>query len=257
MLARPPDLGAERMDEPAVSITGVTKVYEPSPPLMRMLLRSSLTEPVTALDRVDLEVNKGEVCAVVGPNGAGKSTMFRILTGLTTPTAGSASVLGVDATHESHRVRRLVGFAPAEERTLLLRHTCRENLIFHGQMQGMERRRLRLRIDEVLELVGLAEEADRVGFALSTGMRARLQLARALLHAPQVLILDEPTATVDPVSAHGFLSIIQQIAHDSEVAVLISSHRLEEIAALDGRVHLIDRGRTIFDGDLGELRRRQ
>lgn len=243
------------MPDPAVSLSNVSKVYEPSPPLMRLLLRSSISEPVTALAGVTLNVAEGEVCAVVGPNGAGKSTMFRILTGLTTPTHGRASVLGIDATSDSHKVRRLVGFAPAEERTLMLRHTCRENLVFHGQMQGMGRHHLKRRIDETLELVGLAEAGDRVGFALSSGMKARLQLARALLHQPQVLILDEPTAAVDPVSAFGFLEIIQQIARDDGVAVLISSHRLEEIEALRDKIVLLNRGRIIFAGDLDSLRR--
>ena len=181
--------------------------------------------------------------------------MFRILTGLTTPTQGKASVLGIDATSDSHKIRRLVGFAPAEERTLMLRHTCRENLAFHGQMQGMGRYHLKRRIDETLELVGLAEAGDRVGFALSSGMKARLQLARALLHQPEVLILDEPTAAVDPVSAFGFLEIIQQIARDDGVAVLISSHRLEEIEALRDKIVLLNRGRIIFAGDLDSLRR--
>lgn len=241
---------------PAVLVEGVGKVYEPSPPMMRVLLRSSIKSPVTALTDIDLRMHPGEIVAVVGPNGAGKSTLFRILTGLTTPTTGQASVCGFDVTTESHRVRRLVGFAPAQEYTLLLRHTCAENLRFHGQLHGMTGASLESRIAETLEFVGLTAARDRVGFALSSGMKARLQLARAVLHRPQVLILDEPTANVDPIAGYGMLQVIQTLAREDNMAVLISSHRLEEIEALHDRVLLVNQGKVVYEGDLDELRRK-
>lgn len=241
---------------PVVEVDRVSKVYEPSPPMMRLLLRSSIRSPVQALDRVSLSVGEGRILAVVGPNGAGKSTLFRILTGLTTPSAGSAWVGRIDATRQSAQVRRLVGFAPAEERTLLLRHTSRENLLFHGRMQGLPTKTLHGRVDETLDLVGLGDAKDRAGFALSTGMRSRLQLARAWLHRPKVLILDEPTGAVDPLSANEFLGIINALATEEGVAVLISSHRLEEIDALREEVLLLDRGRVIFSGNMDTLRQR-
>ncbi len=238
-----------------VEVDNVSKVYEPSPPLMRLLLRTAIRSPIRALTDVSLSLDRGEILAVVGPNGAGKSTLFRVLTGLTTPTRGRATIAGLDVTTASHRVRRLIGFAPAEERTLLLRHTCFENLRFHGQMQGMERQVLARRIDEVLEFTGLSAARNQVGFALSTGMRARLQLARAMLHSPRVLILDEPTGAIDPVAASELLQVIKQLASDG-IAILISSHRLEEIQALHDRVVLINRGQIIYAGDLDALRDR-
>ncbi len=121
-----------------VSVEDVSKVYIPSPTWLRVLIRSSSKEAVTALDRVNLKVGAGEICAVVGPNGAGKSTLFRILTGLTTPSRGRALVGGLDATRQSSRVRRIVGFMPADDRSLYLRNTCVENLRFHGRLQGMD-----------------------------------------------------------------------------------------------------------------------
>jgi len=238
-----------------VDVTGVSKVYQPYPRAMRLLLRSAVREPVVALRSVDLRLHEGEILAVVGPNGAGKSTLFRILTGLTTPTGGEATVVGLDATRESARVRRHVGFAPAEERTLLLRHTCRENLEFHGRLQGIPSSALAARVTETLGFVGLASVADRTGFALSTGMRARLQLARAMLHRPRVLILDEPTGSLDPLAARDFLGLVVRAAAEG-AAVLISSHRLEEIEALRDRVLLLDRGRVVYEGSLDELRSR-
>ena len=191
---------------------------------------------------------------MIGPNGAGKSTLFRILTGLTTPTRGRASVLGMDPVVDSHLIRRMVGFMPSEERTLFLRHTSRENLRFHGRLQGIEENRLKTRIDDVLETVGLWDARDRAGFALSSGMRARLMLARAILHEPKVLILDEPTGAIDPIGAHEFLELIIKITVDQGTATLLSSHRLEEIDALRDNVLLLDRGRVVFWGNLDHVR---
>ena len=242
------------MSELLVDVRNVGKVYLPSPPLLRILLRSSLKTPVQALSDVSLTVHRSEIRAVIGPNGAGKSTLFRILTGLTTPTTGTAHVLGMDCTRQSAQVRRDVGFAPGEERTLLLRHTPMENLIFHGRLHGIPEHELRPRISDTLELVGLAAVADRVVFAMSSGMRARLLLARAMLHQPEVLILDEPTALIDPVSAYEFLEMVKLIVAERGIGALVASHRLEEIEALHDKVLVLNHGRVVYDGDLDGLR---
>lgn len=240
-------------NQPLVRFDNVGKTYEPMSRYLRFLLRSQVTSPVHALSGVSLELEPGDVCVVIGPNGAGKSTLFRILTGLTTPSHGGAFLDGLDTARYSTRIRRRIGFAPAEERTLLLRHTPRENLVFHGAMQGMSGSHLTQRIIEVLDFVGLGDAADRAAFALSTGMRARLQLARALLHEPDVLILDEPTSAIDPVSARSMIRLVLQAAKDRGAAVLLSSHRLEEIESLGDRVLLLDHGKTVFQGDLGSF----
>jgi ABC-2 type transport system ATP-binding protein len=245
----------EESAAPLVDIRNLTKIYEPSPAWLSFLLRSAIREPVVALDDVTFSVAPGQICAVVGPNGAGKSTLFRVLTGLTTATSGTARIAGLDCTDQSVEVRRLIGFMPPDDRTLFLRYDCDENLLFHGRMQGMGERRLRRRIDEVLEIVGISHARTRAGFALSSGMRARLQLARALLHRPRVLILDEPTGTVDPIAAHEFLEILETTAAEEGVATLISSHRLEEIESLDDNLVMIDQGRIAYAGDLDELRK--
>ena len=237
-----------------VRLEQLGKIYHPSPLWMRMLVRSNITRPVVALEDLSFEVGPGEICALVGPNGAGKTTTFRILVGLTTPTSGRATVLGLDTTRQSIQVRRLVGFMPAEERSLLMRLTCTENLRFHGRLQGLKGKELQRRIGHTLESVGLGHAADRSVFALSAGMRARLQLARALLHEPQVLVLDEPTGSVDPVAAHELLNLIISVVGERGIAALISSHRLEEIEALHAHVVLLDEGRARYDGDLDTLR---
>ena len=238
----------------AVDVRHLSKVYEPTPAWMRVLVRSASRVPVTALEDVSFSVGPGEICAVIGPNGAGKSTLFRILTGLTTPSGGQARVLGMDPVIDAHRIRRHVGFMPAEDRTLFLRHTCRENLRFHGRLQGIDESTLKPRIDEVLDLVGLGDARDRTGFALSSGMRARLMLARALVHEPQVLILDEPTGAIDPIGAHDFLELIIKVTADRGTATMISSHRLEEIDTLRDNVLLLDHGRVVMAGSLDRFR---
>lgn len=241
------------MSDPIVVIDRLRKVYEPHSRAMKLLLRTAVTEPVMALEDVSLEVMPGEIRAVLGPNGAGKSTLFRILTGLTTPTSGTATIRGRDATTESASVRKMIGFMPAENRTLLLRHSCRENLAFHGQLQGIPRAELADRVDMTLETVGLSDARDRIGFALSSGMLARLLLARAILHEPGVLILDEPTAAVDPIGSFELLEMIQRIARERNLAVLISSHRLDEVELLNEKVLLLNRGKVVYSGELASM----
>lgn len=242
--------------EPSIVVDHVNKTYYPSPPWMKALVRTNIKEPVVALEDISLSVNPGEILAVVGPNGAGKTTTFRILVGLTTPTRGSVSVMGYDATQQSVNVRSLVGWMPGDDRSMLMRLTCTQNLLFHGRLQGMKGDHLDKRIREVLAMVDLEHAADKTIFALSAGMRARIQLARAILHEPTVLILDEPTGAVDPVAAHKLLDLITTIVSEQQLSAMISSHRLEEIESLQSRVILLDRGTVRYDGDLDTLRDR-
>lgn len=239
---------------PLVEVDHLTKVYEPSPKWMKVLLKSSISEPVTAVADLSLQVWPGQMFAVVGPNGAGKSTLFRVLTGLITPTSGRVSIAGIDVVGDARAARRHIGFMPAEDRSLNLRHTCWQNLVFHGRLQGIPADELRPRIDAVLDVVGLGHVHDRTGHALSSGMRARLQLARALLHEPEILILDEPTGTIDPVGAHDLLQLVQRLAAERQLAVLLSSHRLEEIDALEDNVLFINKGHVVHTGSMDSLR---
>jgi ABC-2 type transport system ATP-binding protein len=239
---------------PLVEVRDLTKIYEPTPRWMRVLLKSSISEPVVAVHELSLEVFPGQVFAVVGPNGAGKSTLFRVLTGLIMPTSGHVTIAGIDVIGDARTARRHIGFMPAEDRSLHLRHTVAQNLTFHGRLHGMRPDKLATRVDEVLAVVGLAHVPDRTGHALSSGMRARLQLARALLHSPDILILDEPTAAVDPVGAHELLELVQGLAADRGIAVLLSSHRLEEIDALEDNVLFINKGEAVHTGSIASLR---
>lgn len=246
--------GTPHAGEEVISLRGVTKVYEPTPRWMRVLARTHIQHPVHALNGVDLTVGAGQICAIVGPNGAGKTTLFRIIVGLTTASAGVGSVFGLDVGRDSQQVRHVVGWMSAEDRSLLMRATCRENLLLHGRLQGMPRRTLSAAVTDVLGTVGLAAQRDAIVASLSAGMKARLRLARALLPSPRALILDEPTGAVDPVAAHALLGLIQDLVREQQLAVLVSSHRLEEIEALHSHALLLDGGRVRYSGDLEELR---
>jgi ABC-2 type transport system ATP-binding protein len=245
---------AGNADADGVVVRDVTKVYKPSSKLMSFLLRSPIKSDVHALNGISFSVPAGEICAIVGPNGAGKSTTFRILIGLTTPTSGSARIMGMDCVNESMAVRKVIGWMPSEDRSLLMRLSCADNLVFHGHLQGLSGTKLRTEIQEALELVGIGHRARDSVFSLSSGMRARLQLARSLLHRPQVLILDEPTATVDPIASYELINTLQGVAAERNMSVLISSHRLDEIEALSSHVVLLDGGAVKYDGHLDDLR---
>lgn len=241
--------------DPVVSLRQVTKTYEPTTGFLNFLVRSSITEPVHALRGVDLDLSAGQLKAIVGPNGAGKTTLFRILVGLTTASSGDARVLGLDAVRDAERTRRRIGFMPSDDRSLFMRLSCAENLRFHGRIHGLKGEVLQTAIRDSLERVGLGHRSTSAVFSLSAGMRARLQLARATLHDPSLLILDEPTATIDPVASHELLSLLLELVETQGIGALISSHRLEEIEALSTDVLLLDRGLVRFDGDLESLRR--
>lgn len=243
-----------RTPETLVDVRGVSLTYRPTDRWLRWLIRSAIDRPVHALTDVDLTLQAGRICGVIGPNGAGKSSLFRLLVGLLLPSEGTVRVVGVDTAEGDLELRRHVGFMPADDRTLFLRYSCVENLQFQARLHGYDARQAADRIDEVLEQVELTHARDRAAVALSSGMRYRLLLARALVHRPRLLILDEPTGPMDPVTAHRFIETLKAIVDRDGVGVLISSHRMDDIEALPDRVVLLDEGEVVYDGGVDRLR---
>jgi ABC-2 type transport system ATP-binding protein len=229
----------------------VAKVYEPTPRFLRPLLRTASNVAHRALDGVDLAVDRGEVIGLVGPNGAGKTTFLKMAATLIEPTAGRLSVDGFDCTRQGLDVRRRIGVVLNEERGLYWRLTPRQNLELFAALAGMSRGDARRRAGEVLELVGLEDDRTRV-FGYSGGMRGRLNLARALLARPPLLLLDEPTRSLDPVAALETTKLFTSLAAEG-TAVLLSSHRLDEVVRICDRVAVLIEGRIRFSGPLAEL----
>lgn len=241
---------------PAISVEEVGKVFSPAPPWLKLLIKSPLKEHIRALDSVSFELAQGEVCALVGPNGAGKTTLFKILVGLTTPTTGRATVLGSDVVSQSLAVRKRIGWMPTSGETVFSRHSVAENLRFQGRVFGYSGADLIEAVDRTLDIVGLGHVRDNAALSLSSGMLSRLQLGRALLHRPRLLILDEPTASVDPVGALALMDLVVSIVQEHNMAAIISSHRLDEIEELGARVLLLHRGSVLYDGNLDGLAKR-
>ena len=209
---------------------------------------------VQALAGVTFSVRGGEIFGLLGPNGAGESTTVRVLTTLTKPDAGRAFVADHDVVREPNRVRRSIGYVP-QESGVDREATGRENLMLQGRIQGMSGADLRARVDELLELVGIVEAADRVVRGYSGGMKRRLDIALGLVHRPSVLFLDEPTTGLDPEARAAMWVEVQRLADQERLTILLTTHYLEEADRLAERVAIVSRGEIVVEGPPEELKR--
>ena len=200
---------------------------------------------VHALRDVDLAVAAGEIVALLGANGAGKSTLLRILGTTVLPDAGTARLAGHDVVADPTSARRSAGFLLAEERSWYWRLTGRHNLEFFAALHGMPRAEARSAADALIEEVGLGDAADRQVRGYSSGMRMRLSIARALLGSPPVLLLDEPTRTLDPIATREFGDNLRDLADRRDSAVLLATHDLHEAATVADRIALLVQGRIV------------
>ncbi len=208
-----------------------------------------------ALDGLSLQIPRGAVFGLLGPNGAGKTTTVRILSTLLLPSWGSARVLGHDVEREAKEVRKRIGLALGGERGLYGRLSGRDNLRYFGALQHMAGRDAGRRIDEVLELVGLADAGGTLVERYSRGMRQRLQIGRALLARPEVIFLDEPTIGLDPQGAREFRQLVPDLAA-SGATVLLTSHYMLEVDQLCETICVINEGREVALGSPEEIKRR-
>ncbi len=208
---------------------------------------------VQALDGVSFEVREGEVFGLLGPNGAGKSTTVRVLVTLTYADEGSASVAGHDVRREQNAVRRTIGYVPQDSGVDQF-GTGRENLMLQGRVQGMHGRDLRTRADELLELVGIADAADRIVKNYSGGMRRRLDIALGLMHRPRVLFLDEPTTGLDPEARVAMWDEVSRLARAESLTILLTTHYLEEADQLTDRLAIVSRGKVVVEGTSADLK---
>lgn len=206
-----------------------------------------------AVDGVNLSVQPGQILALLGQNGAGKTTTVRMLTALLQPSRGSARVAGYDVVKNGHDVRASVGVL-TEQHGLYMRMTAVEYLDFFGQVYRLSPSARKARSDNLLEYFGLADASKRRIGEYSKGMRQKLALARAMMHDPGVLLLDEPTSAMDPESARLVRDEIARLK-SSRRTIVICSHNLTEVEALADQIAIIYRGRILLQGTLDELKR--
>jgi ABC-2 type transport system ATP-binding protein len=223
----------------AIAVEGLRKTYA----------GSKKQPPKKALNGIDLEVPRGAIFGLLGPNGAGKSTLINILAGLVIKTAGRARIWGFDIDRHPRRARRAIGVVP-QELNLDAFFTPRETLDIQAGLYGVPKRARR--IDEILAAVGLTEQADAYARTLSGGMRRRLLVAKALIHQPPVVVLDEPTAGVDVELRRSLWSYMRRLNQEG-VTVVLTTHYLEEAEAMCDRIAIIDGGEVVACDDKARL----
>jgi len=238
---------------PAIELRGVSKRFT-QPRTWREILRHPCARKrVQALDGIDLCVPAGSVSGLLGPNGSGKTTLLRVLATSLLPDQGEVRVLGRDALRVPNQVRRLVGVVLSDERSFYWRLTARQNLMFFAALHGLDGRRARARVAELGGWLGLGPELDKPFRNLSTGWRHRLAIARALLADPPVLLMDEPTAGLDPAAAERARRLLRErLAGELGRTVLVASHNLDEVRAVCDRVALVHQGRLRLEGPAAE-----
>ena len=220
---------------PAIVLHNITKLYG----------------QLRAVDDFSLAVERGQIFGLLGPNGAGKTTLIRVLTTLLRPTSGDAFVEGRSVLTEGKEVRRLIGVVP-QENNLDRYLTARENLVLHARMHGMRPAEYNRTIDELLELTGLSGRQHDFPDTYSGGMQRRLVVARALVHKPRVLFLDEPTTGLDPQSRRAVWDYIQTLR--ATMTIFLTTHYMDEADLLCDRIVIMDHGKTLVDGNSAQLK---
>ncbi|MBX3173945.1 MAG: ABC transporter ATP-binding protein [Gemmatimonadaceae bacterium] len=242
-----------------LSVQGVHKQFAVRRPWVEALRNPRGATRVAALEDVSFEVNRGEIFGLLGPNGAGKTTLLKILATLIDPDAGRVRVDGHDAQREPAAVRQLLAPVLANERSLYWRLSALENLRLYAALQGLDARAARAECQRLLALVGLDDHSigARLVATFSSGMRQRLLIARALLARPRVLLLDEPTRSLDPISARAFRQFLRDTVVQQEgCTVLLATHDADEVWELCQRVGVLARGRLLAVDATSTLRHR-
>jgi sodium transport system ATP-binding protein len=218
---------------------------------LRKIFRARDGTEVRAVDGVSFSCAAGEIVGLLGPNGAGKTTTLRILATILPPTEGTVVVAGHDVVLSPDGVRRNLGYVSAAT-GVYERLSARETLVYYGQLHGMSEERLAARVEEVLDFLEMRDFADRLAGRLSSGQRQKVSLARAIVHDPPVLILDEPTANLDVIVARNVVEFVER-ARAAGRAILLSTHIFSEAERLCDRVVVVHQGKLLASGTQAEL----
>ena len=240
----------------SVVLDGLSKRFPVRRGWMQMMRHPRRVSYTPVLQNVSAEVREGEFFGLLGPNGAGKTTLFKILATLILPDAGTATIAGFDIIQSAPSVRQVLAPVIADERSLYWRLSARENLELYGVLQGLDWRAARERAHELLRVVGLDDTGIKIVASFSSGMKQRLLIARALIGGPRVLLLDEPTRSLDPISARQFRAFLrEEISGRQKCTVLLATHNTEEALELCDRVAVLDHGRMLATGTAARLAR--
>ena len=236
-----------------IQVSGLVKRYPRNRDLLRFLRHPMRRDYTEVLHGVDLNIPRGGIYALLGPNGAGKTTLLKSLAGLLLPNAGQIVVDGVDLSGDPAGLRERVSLAVCDERSFYWRISARENLRFFASLNGHRGQTRDDRVLECLELVGLADVAERRYMELSSGMRQKLALARGLLLDPSILMMDEPTRSLDPEATVRIHEVVSKIlAQDPQRIVLYSTHDLAEAESISSHVIILRKGRIVTQRSLAE-----
>jgi ABC-2 type transport system ATP-binding protein len=207
---------------------------------------------VMALDKVSLEIRRGEVFGLLGPNGAGKTTLIRILVGLLSPTTGKAEVLSKDVVKDIDYIRDRVALLP-QEAGIYERLTARENLVYYGGMYGIPEDVLNERADNLLDIVGLRDKENYQVKGFSGGMKRKVLVARSLIIEPEIIFMDEPTTGVDTIGARIVRNLLKKLSSERDQTIILTTHDLNEVKELCHRVGILNKGELVAIGKPSEL----
>ncbi|HEU5100728.1 MAG TPA: ABC transporter ATP-binding protein [Roseiflexaceae bacterium] len=241
--------------QPAIEAHALTKRFRKLQTYRDLVLYPWRRAEHLAVDGVSLRIAPGELFGLLGQNGAGKTTLIKMLCTALLPSSGSASVAGYDVVSQARHVRERIGLVSGEERSFYWRLTGRQNLEFFAALYHVPGRVARQRIDDLLRRVGLSEHADRPFRTYSSGMRQKLGIARGLLSAPRVLFMDEPTRSLDPISAQAMRRLVADyVIGELECTVILATHSMAEAEELCDRLALVQSGRVVAEGTIAQLR---
>jgi ABC-2 type transport system ATP-binding protein len=238
----------------AIQSFNLTKKFPKTKRYRDLLFHPFKQEKITVLKNINLQVKKGELFGLLGPNGAGKTTLIKILCTLILPNEGKVYINGLDVTKNPKKVRKLIGYVVADERSFYWRLTGRQNLAFFATLQNFNSIQRESRIQEVLRIVRLEDKADEMFMKYSTGMKQKLAIARGILTNPKILFMDEPTRSLDPLAAQELRSFIKEkIVKEQGKTVFLATHNLQEAEELCDRIAIIDQGEIKACGTREEI----
>ena len=240
----------------AIETINLTKRFPQIKGYREILFHPFEKKEITALQGVNLRVNREEVFGILGPNGAGKTTMIKILCTLISPNEGSAFVNGLDVVRDGKLIRKSIGYIISDERSFYWRLTGRQNLAFFSHLNNLDGKKARVRIEEILELTDLLKEADKMFKDYSTGMKQKLAIARGLLTDPELIFMDEPTRSLDPSTAQHIRNFIREkLVREKKSTVLIATHNLQEAEEMCSRLAILHQSKIRACGELSDIRK--